>query len=108
MFNTLASAESKLECKPVVYMRTQATKRKEVVPKRIVQMEKAIQNRDFPSFARLACIDSNQFHAVCLDTYPPIFYMNDTSHSYIIGDKSILKDAGIKDMKDVEALTPII
>ncbi|KAI3799621.1 hypothetical protein L1987_34920 [Smallanthus sonchifolius] len=137
---------------------------KEVVPKRIVQMEDAIQNRDFPSFARLACTDSNQFHAVCLDTYPPIFYMNDTSHriiscvekwnraevtpqvaytfdagpnavmiarnrktaalllqrllynfppesdtdvaNYIIGDKSILKDAGIKDMKDVEALTP--
>nr|QBB78629.1 mevalonate diphosphate decarboxylase [Artemisia argyi] len=137
---------------------------KEVVPKRIVQMEDAIQKRDFPSFARLAYRDSNQFHAVCLDTYPPIFYMNDTSHriiscvekwnraeetpqvaytfdagpnavmiardrktaalllqrllynfppqsdtdldSYIIGDKSILQDAGIKDMKDVEALAP--
>lgn len=23
--------------------------------------------------------DSNQFHAICLDTYPPIFYMNDIS-----------------------------
>ncbi|KAL4576743.1 hypothetical protein LXL04_012842 [Taraxacum kok-saghyz] len=136
---------------------------KEVVPKRIVEMEDAIQKKDFPSFARLACTDSNQFHAVCLDTYPPIFYMNDTSHriiscvekwnraegtpqvaytfdagpnavmiardrktaasllqrllynfppqsdvdldSYVIGDKSILQDAGIKDMKDVEGLT---
>ncbi|KAJ0832153.1 putative diphosphomevalonate decarboxylase [Helianthus annuus] len=46
-------------------------------------MEKAIQNRDFPSFVRLACTDNNQFHAVCLDTYPPIFYMNDTSHRII-------------------------
>ena len=27
--------------------------------------------------------DSNQFHAVCLDTFPPIFYLNDTS-KYII------------------------
>ena len=27
--------------------------------------------------------DSNQFHAVCLDTYPPIFYMNDTSKAII-------------------------
>nr|KJB78631.1 hypothetical protein B456_013G012400 [Gossypium raimondii] len=53
---------------------------KEVVPKRTIKMEEAIQNRDFASFAKLACADSNQFHAVCLDTLPPIFYMNDTSH----------------------------
>lgn len=137
---------------------------KVVVPKRIIQMEEAIQNRDFPTFAQLTCSDSNQFHAVCMDTSPPIFYMNDTSHrvigcvekwnrsegtpqvaytfdagpnavliarnrkaatlmlqrllfhfppnsdtdlnSYVIGDKSILKDAGIQDIKDVEALPP--
>lgn len=137
---------------------------KEVVPKRIVEMEEAIKNRDFPSFAHLACADSNQFHAVCMDTSPPIFYMNDTSHriigcvekwnrseespqvaytfdagpnavmiarnrkvaalllqrllfhfppnadtdlnSYVIGDKPILQDVGVKDMKDVEALPP--
>ncbi|XP_009630346.1 diphosphomevalonate decarboxylase 1-like [Nicotiana tomentosiformis] len=137
---------------------------KVVVPKRIIQMEEAIQNRDFPTFAQLTCADSNQFHAVCMDTSPPIFYMNDTSHrviscvekwnrsegtpqvaytfdagpnavliarnrkaatlmlqrllfhfppnsdtdlnSYVIGDKSILKDAGIQDIKDVEALPP--
>lgn len=137
---------------------------KEVVPKRIVDMEEAIKNRDFPSFAHLACADSNQFHAVCLDTCPPIFYMNDTSHriigcvekwnrseespqvaytfdagpnavliarnrkvaasllqrllfhfppssdadlsSYVIGDKSILQDVGVTDLKDIEALPP--
>ncbi|MCD7460025.1 Diphosphomevalonate decarboxylase 2 [Datura stramonium] len=137
---------------------------KEVVPKRIIQMEEAIQKRDFATFTRLTCADSNQFHAVCLDTSPPIFYMNDTSHriiscvekwnrseatpqvaytfdagpnavliarnrtsaalllqrllfyfppnsetdlnSYVIGDKSILKDVGIQDIKDVEALPP--
>ncbi|CAK9149219.1 unnamed protein product [Ilex paraguariensis] len=137
---------------------------KEVVPKRIIQMEEAIKDRDFPSFARLACADSNQFHAVCLDTCPPIFYMNDTSHriisyvekwnrsegtpqvaytfdagpnavliarnrkvaaqllqrllfyfppqsdcdfnSYLLGDRSILQDVGVQDLKDVEALPP--
>ncbi|XP_010244659.1 PREDICTED: diphosphomevalonate decarboxylase MVD2-like [Nelumbo nucifera] len=136
----------------------------EVVPKRILQMEEAIRTHDFPSFARLTCADSNQFHAVCLDTCPPIFYMNDTSHriisyvekwnrsagtpqvaytfdagpnavliarnrevaslmlqrllfyfppppateltSYVLGDKSILKDAGLEMRKDVEALSP--
>nr|AII99848.1 mevalonate disphosphate decarboxylase [Nicotiana tabacum] len=129
-----------------------------------ISYEEAIQNRDFPTFAQLTCADSNQFHAVCMDTSPPIFYMNDTSHrvigcvekwnrsegtpqvaytsdagpnavliarnrkaatlmlqrllfhfppnsdtdlnSYVIGDKSILKDAGIQDIKDVEALPP--
>ncbi|XP_059463384.1 diphosphomevalonate decarboxylase MVD2, peroxisomal-like [Corylus avellana] len=137
---------------------------KEVVPKRIPQMEEAIKNHDFASFAQLTCAESNQFHAVCLDTSPPIFYMNDTSrriisvvenwnryegtpqvaytfdagpnavlfarnrktailllqrllfyfppdsffglNSYIVGDKSILKDAGIEGIKDVEGLPP--
>lgn len=27
--------------------------------------------------------DSNQFRAVCLDTYPPITYLNDTSRAII-------------------------
>lgn len=27
--------------------------------------------------------DSNQFHAICLDTYPPCVYMNDTSHAIV-------------------------
>ena len=40
----------------------------EVVPKRVLQMEADIENRDFASFAQLTCADSNQFHAVCLDT----------------------------------------
>ncbi|KAI3995130.1 hypothetical protein MKX01_031932 [Papaver californicum] len=148
-----------VETSPLLHHRA-----KEVVPKRIVRMEEAIKNRDFSSFAQLACVDSNQFHACCLDTSPPIFYMNDTSHkiiscvekwnraegtpqvaytfdagpnavliakngqvatlllqkllfyfppasdtdldSYLIGDKSILKEAGIETMKDVEALPP--
>lgn len=47
-------------------------------------MEEAIRNRDFASFSQLTRIDSNQFHAVCLDTSPPIFYMNDTSHRYAL------------------------
>jgi hypothetical protein len=27
--------------------------------------------------------ESNQFHAVCLDTFPPNVYMNDTSHTIV-------------------------
>ncbi|XP_024375996.1 diphosphomevalonate decarboxylase MVD2, peroxisomal [Physcomitrium patens] len=55
----------------------------EVVPKRIVQMEKAIKSMNFTEFAKITCADSNQFHATCLDTSPPIFYLNDTSRKLI-------------------------
>lgn len=55
----------------------------EVVQKRLVEIEKAYLDRDFDTFGRITMQDSNQFHAVCLDTYPPIFYMNDTSKMII-------------------------
>ncbi|KAH6585013.1 hypothetical protein BASA60_000708 [Batrachochytrium salamandrivorans] len=55
----------------------------EVVPRRMRQMQDAIARRDFNVFAELTMADSNQFHAVCLDTFPPIFYMNDISRAVI-------------------------
>jgi len=54
-----------------------------IVPARMEAMKKAVLDKDFQSFAELTMRDSNQFHAVCLDTYPPIFYMNDTSRAII-------------------------
>lgn len=54
-----------------------------VVPKRMDAMEHAIRERDFPAFADLTMKDSNNFHATCLDTSPPIFYMNDTSRAAV-------------------------
>lgn len=56
---------------------------KEVVPKRFIEMKKAIIEKDFPTFAELTMKDSNSFHSVCLDSYPPIFYLNDTSKRII-------------------------
>lgn len=52
---------------------------KEVVPKRFEEMKKSIIEKDFATFADLTMQDSNSFHATCLDSYPPIFYLNDTS-----------------------------
>eukprot|EP00045_Choanoeca_perplexa_P003929 m.34413 g.34413 ORF g.34413 m.34413 type:complete len:403 (-) comp12301_c0_seq5:22-1230(-) len=54
-----------------------------VVPQRMKAIEQAIQERDFKTFAEITMQDSNQFHATCLDTYPPIFYMNDTSKAIV-------------------------
>jgi diphosphomevalonate decarboxylase len=67
-----------------------------VVPKRMEAMKKAIGERDFESFAELTMRDSNQFHAVCLDTSPPIFYMNDVSKAAIRVVEEINKAAGRK------------
>lgn len=55
----------------------------EVVEKRMEIIEKAFLERDFGTFGKITMMDSNQFHATCLDTYPPIFYMNDVSKSVI-------------------------
>ena len=56
---------------------------KSVVDERMNTIEKAYLNRDFTTFANVTMADSNQFHATCLDTFPPIFYMNDISRSVI-------------------------
>lgn len=56
---------------------------KHVVPERMQQMNEAIQKRDFAAFTQLTTADSNNFHACCLDTTPPIFYMNDTSRAIV-------------------------
>lgn len=54
-----------------------------VVPKRMKAMEKAVHERNFEDFAALSTKDSNNFHATCLDTDPPIFYMNDASRAAV-------------------------
>ncbi|GAX25082.1 diphosphomevalonate decarboxylase [Fistulifera solaris] len=54
-----------------------------IVPARLQAMEQACHARDFGTFAQLTMQDSNQFHATCLDTYPPIFYMNDISRQIV-------------------------
>nr|XP_020029132.1 diphosphomevalonate decarboxylase isoform X2 [Castor canadensis] len=54
-----------------------------VVPARMREMARCIQERDFHGFAQLTMKDSNQFHATCLDTFPPISYLNDISRRII-------------------------
>ncbi|WOL01806.1 diphosphomevalonate decarboxylase MVD2 [Canna indica] len=52
-----------VETSPLLQHRAQC-----VVPARVLLMEEAIRNHDFASFARMTCVDNNQFRAVCLDT----------------------------------------
>ncbi|OON17200.1 diphosphomevalonate decarboxylase [Opisthorchis viverrini] len=39
----------------------------------------ALRDRDFENFARIAMQESNQLHAVCLDTWPPCIFLTDVS-----------------------------
>ncbi|XP_014357725.2 diphosphomevalonate decarboxylase [Papilio machaon] len=56
---------------------------KYTVPRRTEEISEAILKKDFAKFAELTMKDSNQFHAVCLDTYPPCVYMTDVSHKIV-------------------------
>lgn len=60
-----------------------ATRANDVVPQRMGQMSAAIETRDFSTFGLLTMRESNSFHATCADTWPPIFYLNDTSRAAI-------------------------
>lgn len=72
-----------------------------VVPRRFEEMKKSILDRDFEKFAELTMKDSNQFHAVCLDSYPPVFYLNDVSRCII----RIVEQINIEAGKAVAAYT---
>lgn len=50
-----------------------------IVPDRLKLIKQSLLNKDFSTFSKITMLDSNQFHAICMDTYPPIFYLNDTS-----------------------------
>lgn len=54
-----------------------------IVPGRMAAIEKSIQDRNFESFADVTMKDSNGFHATCLDSWPPIFYLTDVSRAAI-------------------------
>lgn len=70
------------------------TRAKEVVPRRMAEMEKAIKAKDFEIFAKVTMRDSNSFHATCLDTDPPIFYLNDVSRAAIKAVEEMNEEVG--------------
>ncbi|NWX62860.1 MVD1 decarboxylase, partial [Promerops cafer] len=73
-----AGMQTSVETSPLLKHRAEV-----VVPERLAQMMRHIRDRDFEGFGQLAMRDSNQFHATCLDTFPPIFYLTDVSRHII-------------------------
>ena len=58
----------------------------------IEELELALQTRDFAKFCQLTIRESNQLHAICLDTYPPLNYMNLHSRQITAMCDSLNKD----------------
>jgi diphosphomevalonate decarboxylase len=54
-----------------------------IVPNRFHQMIEFIRTRQDNKVFETTMKDSNQFHACCLDTFPPIFYMTDVSRHVV-------------------------
>ncbi|NXL54788.1 MVD1 decarboxylase, partial [Podilymbus podiceps] len=73
-----AGMQTSVDTSPLLKHRAEA-----VVPERLALMTRHIRERDFEGFGQLTMQDSNQFHATCLDTFPPIFYLNDLSRHII-------------------------
>jgi diphosphomevalonate decarboxylase len=70
------------------------TRAEKVVPEAMKGMERAILDKDFQQFARITMRESNSFHATCLDTEPPIFYLNDVSRAAIRAVEVVNEKAG--------------
>ncbi|HVA83141.1 MAG TPA: diphosphomevalonate decarboxylase [Candidatus Aquilonibacter sp.] len=51
--------------------------------RRIDEITDAIKSKDFETMAKITMQDSNTMHATMLDTWPPIFYMNDVSREIV-------------------------
>ncbi|KAI1309459.1 Diphosphomevalonate decarboxylase [Halotydeus destructor] len=66
--------QNSVQTSPLISLRANT-----VVPQRMKDITEAIKKRDFHQFAMITMRDSNQFHAICQDTWPPIRYMNDIS-----------------------------
>jgi diphosphomevalonate decarboxylase len=67
---------------------------KDIVPARMAEIEKAIHDKDFETFGRVTMQDSNSFHAVCLDSWPPIQYLTDVSRAAINAVETANRKAG--------------
>ncbi|KAG9462739.1 hypothetical protein GDO78_023235, partial [Eleutherodactylus coqui] len=76
--SSTAGMQTSVQTSPLLKLRAES-----VVPGRMNEMIEAIKKKDFEAFGQLTMKDSNQFHATCLDTYPPIFYLNQVSQRVI-------------------------
>ncbi len=54
-----------------------------IAEERTFRAIKAINEKDFNTLAEITMKDSNRLHAICMESYPPIMYLNDRSKAVI-------------------------
>ncbi|VDD77941.1 unnamed protein product [Mesocestoides corti] len=85
----VTSSHSKPVSSSVAMRRTVSTSplfreaRATVVRERLPRFVDALARRDFPTLAELTMRESNELHALCLDSWPPAIYLNATSFAII-------------------------
>lgn len=87
--SSTAGMQATVKTSPLFHTRTY-----HIVPKQMDMMQKAILAKDFEAFGKITMRESNSFHATCLDTDPPIFYLNDVSRAAIRAVEQINESAG--------------
>lgn len=68
--------------------------RAKVVKERAPQFIRAFQCRDFELLAELTMRESNELHAVCLDSWPPMIYLDATSFAIMEFVHTLNNNAG--------------
>ena len=75
--------KSRAGMKQTVLTSTLYQKRLQDIGNILDSVRNAIRNKNFQSLAELTMKESNNLHAVCMDTWPPILYLNDNSRTVI-------------------------
>jgi diphosphomevalonate decarboxylase len=72
-----------------------------VEEKYINEIVEAIDAKNFNELAKAIMRDSNSFHACCMDTYPPLFYLNDKSKQIInfVNEFNTFEQTNLDDLK---------
>lgn len=70
--------------------------RQKYVPGLLKAMKEAVLAKDFPKFAELTMRESSNMHAVMLDTWPPITYLNDVSRDIMYSVAEFNATGGVR------------